>query len=249
MAAESRPAGDVSPEHDEEDDDQSDERHTRSRLRLVADVDGSEGQAREECDPDDGENDVPRWEACAPAAEVGAEGRGRKHDREDDRDRPAGVRREDVVRDVVDLLVLDSDHALRAENLQDQALADEQAGERDYEGGNADERDDRPLREPDHDAGQDRERERDETGIVVAGPRLLVIGDGDAREAAEKADREVDLADQQHEHDSDRDHRRAGHLPDQVLEVDGGKEDARLRAEEERDRDDSDDHRQAADVA
>src|SRR5205814_5979304 len=72
VAAESRPAGDVSREHDEEDDDQSDERHTRSRLRLVADVDGSEGQPREECDPDDGENDVPGWEACPPAAEVGA---------------------------------------------------------------------------------------------------------------------------------------------------------------------------------
>src|SRR6185436_21039689 len=38
-------------------------------------------------------------------------------------------------------------------------------------------------------------------------------------------------------------------LSDQILEVDRAEEDARLRGEEERDRDDPDDHRQASDVA
>src|SRR6266487_4158195 len=133
MPAEGRPAGHVAAEHDEEDKDQSDERHARSRLRLVADVDGSERQTCEEHEPDDNEKQVARWQARSPAAEVGAEGGAREHHCEDDRDDPAGVLRQDVVGDVVDLLVLDSDHALRAENLQDQSLADEQPRERDHE--------------------------------------------------------------------------------------------------------------------
>src|SRR5438477_86549 len=78
-------------------------------------------------------------------AEVRAEGGTREGHCEDDRDDPAGVLRQDVVRDVVDLLVLDPDHALRAENLQDQALGDEQPRECDHERGNPDEGDDRSL--------------------------------------------------------------------------------------------------------
>ena len=77
----------------------------------------------------------------------------------------------------------------------------------------------------------------------------LELCDGDARKPADVADRKVDLADQEHEHDADGDHRDPGHLPDQVREVDRGEEDVRLRREEDRDRDDPDDHRQAADVA
>src|SRR6476660_7766390 len=55
---------------------------------------------------------------------------------------------------------------------------------------------------------------------MVAGPGLLGIRDGDA-----------------------------GHLLKQVLEVDCAEKDVRARVEEDRDRDDSDEHRQAADVA
>ena len=133
--------------------------------------------------------------------------------------------------------------------MQDQALADQQPGERDHERGHTDEGDDRPLNQSDHDAGQDCERQCDETGVFVAGARLHELGDGDARETAHEADREVDLADQEDEDDAERDHGRACHLSDQVLEVDRAEEEARLRLEEERDRNDPDDHRQAADVA
>ena len=126
-------------------------------------------------------------------------------------------------------------------------MADEQPSERDHERGNADEGDDRSLNQPDHEAGQDREPECDKTRVLVAGPRLLEIGDGHAPEPADKADREVDLADQEHKDDADRDYGHAGHLPDQVLKVDGAEEDARLRVEEERDCDDPDEHRQGQD--
>jgi hypothetical protein len=112
-----------------------------------------------------------------------------------------------------------------------------------------DEGDDRPLNASDRGADGDRERDRDEPGIVVARAGELELGDGDAGDAAHVPDREVDLADEEHEDDTDGDHRDAGHLPDQVREVDCGEEDVRLRREEERDRDDPDDHGQAAHVA
>src|SRR5256885_2533010 len=249
VAAEGRPAGHVSAKHDEEDDDQPDERKTGPGFRLVTEQHRRERHTSEEGDPDDEEKEVAGWEARSQAAEIRAEAGGRKCRCEDDCDDPAGVLGQDVVRDVVDLNVLDTDHALRTENLQDQALTDEQPRKRDHERGDADEGDDRSLNQPDHQAGQDREAECDKTRVLVAGPRLLEIGDGHAPEPADKADREVDLADQEYEDDPDRDHGHAGHLSNQVLEVDGAEEEARLRVEEERDRDDSDDHRQAAYVA
>src|SRR6266511_2720469 len=83
----------------------------------------------------------------------------------------------------------------------------------------------------------------------MAGARHLQLGHDDTGDSAHESDREVDLADQEHEDDADADHRDAGHLSDQFREVDGGEEDVRLRGEEDRDSDDPDDHRQAADVA
>src|SRR5919204_121951 len=62
--------------------------------------------------------------AFPATAPPGAETRGGEAGREDDRDRPAPVLGQHVVRDVVDLLVLDPDHALRAEVLEDHALPD-----------------------------------------------------------------------------------------------------------------------------
>jgi hypothetical protein len=47
------------------------------------------------------------------------------------RDDPARGVRQHVVRDVVDLVLLDADHALGSEDVQDHALPDEQSGERD----------------------------------------------------------------------------------------------------------------------
>src|SRR6266540_3652618 len=83
----------------------------------------------------------------------------------------------------------------------------------------------------------------------MAGARHLQLGYDDTGDSAHESDREVDLADQEHEDDADADHRNACHLSDQVREVDGGEEDVRLRGEEDRDPDDPDDHREAADVA
>ena len=68
-------------------------------------------------------------------------------------------------------------------------------------------------------------RDRDQPRVVVARARQLQLGDDDAGDAADVADREVDLADQEHEDDADRDHGRPGHLHDQVVEVDRGEED------------------------
>jgi len=91
-------------------------------------------------------------------------------------------------------------------------LGYEQASEGDHERGNTDEGDDRSLNQPDHEPGQDREPECDKTRVLVAGPGLLEIGDGHTPEPADKADREIDLSDQEHEDDPDRDHRHTGHL-------------------------------------
>ena len=91
----------------------------------------------------------------------------------------------------------------------------------------------------------------------MAGPSELQLGDDDAGNAAGKADREVDLSDQEHEDHADRDHDHGGRLLDQVLEVGRREEEAVLEVqesrsglvrEEDRDRDDPDDHRQAADI-
>ena len=166
---------------------------------------------------------------------------------EDDRDHPARVLRQDVVGDVVDLLVLDPDHALRPERLQDHSLPDEQAGERDHEGRHAEEGDERSLGRSDRTAYRERGKDRDQARVLVTRARQLQLGNDDARDAADVADREVDLADQEHEDDADRDDGHARHLLDQVREVDRAEEDAGLRGEEDGDRDQADDHRQAAD--
>ena len=63
-------------------------------------------------------------------------------------------------------------------------------------------------------------------------------------DAREVADREVDLAEQQDEDDAEGEHRRAGHLVDQVGEVDGGEEVRRRQAEEDDDEDLADDDRE-----
>ena len=71
----------------------------------------------------------------------------------------------------------------------------------------------------------------------------------DAGDAADVRDREVDLADQQHEDDAVGEHRRARHLHDDVVEVDGREEVLRGEAEDDDDDRQADDHRPAAEVA
>ena len=68
-------------------------------------------------------------------------------------------------------------------------------------------------------------------------------------DAGEIADREVDLAEQQHVDDAVGEHRRAGRLGDQVDEVDRGEEVRRRQPEDEDDDDLADDDRERAEVA
>src|ERR671927_358270 len=145
-------------EDDDEEDDQLDEGNAP---RLVAAPDGRKGEAAEEDDPRHGQDRIPGRQPGTAAAEPGAEARSGKADGEDDGDRPAGVLRQHVVGDVVDLLVLDPDHALRPEVLQDHALPDEQPREGDDERGNADDGHDRPLEGADRGADADRAGDRD----------------------------------------------------------------------------------------
>ena len=96
-------------------------------------------------------------------------------------------------------------------------LPDQQSGERDDERRHADERHDDLQR--DRSADRDRGGDRDEPRILVSRFRHLQLGDHDACQAADVADREVDLADEQDKHDPDRDHRHSGHLADEVREL------------------------------
>ena len=65
---------------------------------------------------------------------------------------------------------------------------------------------------------------------VPARPGQLELRDDQRADAGEVADREVDLAEQQHEDDAVGEHRRAGRLGDQVDEVDGREEVRRREA-------------------
>ncbi len=77
----------------------------------------------------------------------------------------------------------------------------------------------------------------------------LHLGRGDRSNAAQVADREVDLAEEQHEDDAVRDHRHPGHLQDDVHEVPGGEEVRRGEAEVRDDQDLAEDDREHAEVA
>ena len=79
--------------------------------------------------------------------------------------------------------------------------------------------------------------------------RLLQLGHDHAGEAAQVGNRQVDLAEQQDEDDAVGQHRRAGHLRDDVVEVDGGEEVLRREGEDDDDDRQADDHRRAAELA
>ena len=83
----------------------------------------------------------------------------------------------------------------------------------------------------------------------MAAARQLQLGDDERPDPGEVADREVDLAEQEHEDDAEREHRGAGRLVDQVDEVDGGEEVRRREPEDDDDEDLADDDRRRAEVA
>src|SRR5581483_5046814 len=119
---------------------------------------------------------------------------------------------------------------------------------RDDEGGHADQGDDRALEGADDrrrgDRGQDAH-----PPLQVRAVRPLQLGDDDARDAADERDRQVDLADQEHEDDAVRDQRRPRHRRDDVLEVRRRPEVWRREGEDQDDDAERDDDRRAAQVA
>ena len=73
-------------------------------------------------------------------------------------------------------------HALRY-RLQDHALPDLEARERDDERRHADQRDDRALERADRRAGGERAEDRDQAVVLVTAPGQLELRDHDARDA------------------------------------------------------------------
>ena len=94
------------------------------------------------------------------------------------------------------------------ELVQDHALPDQEAGERDDERGNADERDDRALDSADQRADCDGDQHREDAVHLPAAAGELELGHDQCPDAREVADREVDLAEQEHEDDAVREHAR-----------------------------------------
>ena len=79
--------------------------------------------------------------------------------------------------------------------------------------------------------------------------RQLELRHRQGRYSAQVPDREVDLAQQQHEDDAEGEHRNPRHLDDDVVEVVGAEEVRRLEAEEDDDDRQTDDDRQDAEIA
>ena len=92
------------------------------------------------------------------------------------------------------------------------------------------------------------------SAIAIGCGDLVAVGnqqDGcdHARHTRDIADRQVDLAEQQHEHDPHRDRRVGRRLHDQVDEVAGGEEAVVLALEDDRDDDQAEDDRQRSELA
>jgi hypothetical protein len=93
-------------------------------------------------------------EPGTPPLRVAAPERRAEQRDEDEHEDPAGERADVRARDVVDRVVLDRDRPSVAEDPQEHALPEEEACERDHEGGQADPRDDRALENADPGAGE-----------------------------------------------------------------------------------------------
>ena len=163
---------------------------------MIADGHGAEGGDCDSGDFGDDQQRILNRHVGAALAEDAAERAEGVEPGDDGRDDPSVAGREIVVGQVVDPLVLDHDHALDLEHLQDGALPDQQARERDHERRNAHLCHDRSLcgayRGDDEDGNQDREPsrhggdERVRKVVVVAGQ--LELGDRQGSDPAQVAD-------------------------------------------------------------
>ena len=97
----------------------------------------------------------------------------------------------------------------------------------------------KPITRTNGDAGQHRQQPVDL--VPAAGP--LELGNCDGADPGHVADREIDLPEQEDEDDAEGEHRRPGHLDEDVGEVDRGEEVRRLEAEEGDDEDEAEDER------
>ena len=158
---------------------------------------------------------------------------------------PADRIRVEGVREAGDLAVRDVDRAGVAEHVEQRSLPDQEPGERDHERRNAEAGEERALhqadRHPAQHAGGDRE---------VRVPAVLDVEHRHhrGRETADGADREVDLPQQQHVHDADRDQADRRDLEHQVGEVDRGEEAVVLGLEDDPDHDHAEDHAQRREI-
>ena len=246
VPAEGGALGDERPDQQQRDDQEQREGHAAVAVADAGRQEGRDGHAHEL-----GRRAAPGRAASRPwrrpcmtplsvPADVGD-----AHDRGDD---PARGLREEVLGDVVDRLVLDHEHALR-DRLEDDALPDLEAGERDDERRHADERHDRALERADRHARDERSEDRDEPVVLMRAARELELRDDHARDAADVADREVDLTDQEDEDDAVGEQRDPRHLQDDVVEVDRGEEVVGGLAEDGHDQQERHDDRAAAEVA
>ena len=216
---------------------------------MVGDRDRAEASDRDADELGDKEQRSSDRHARAALADHAAQRAEGVETRDDDRNDPTPIRCEVVVGEIVDSFVLDHDHAFDLEHLQDDSLPDQQACKRDDERRDADLGHDRALDAADERAQAYRDRDRDESGIRMAATRELELGDGQGRNPAQISDRKVDLAKQEDEDHSEREHGQAGHLDDDVVEVVRGEEVRRLEAEEDDDQSQTDDDRQNPEVA
>ena len=177
---------------------------------MVGDRDGPEAGDRDADDLGDEEQRSSDRHARAALADHAAQRADARRDRDDGRNDPTRTGGEVVVGDIVDPVVLDHDHALDLEHLQDDSLPDQEPGERDDERRDADLGHDRALGAADERAQAHRDRDRDElAGVLVAAARELELGDGQGRYPAQVPDREVDLAEQEDEDDAEGEHGQA----------------------------------------
>ena len=130
-------------------------------------------------------------------------------------------------------------------------MPDEEAGQRDDERRDTDVGDDRPLGSPDCRADGECRGDRHESSPrdLVPTRRIHELGRREGTDPGHVADREVDLAEQEDEHDAVGEHRGPGHLDDDVDEVLRGEEVGRLEAEEDDDEDLPEDDREDAEIA
>ena len=131
-----------------------------------------------------------------------------------------------------------------AEHEQLYSLPAKQAGKRDHERRDPEDGDEEPVEEADHGPRRGRRRSRRRSRPSLTASTAIT----EAARPLTAPTGEVDLAQQQHQHDPDRDRRHRGDLP-QVGEVDGAQEAVVGELEDRPDDRDRDQHANRAEIS